>query len=119
MIVATFKPLVDRVLTSVPSSNNVVNDTVIVCPAGDMNGDGKEDLLWLSAAGTVAASLLNGGAISGVMTMAPDRGPDPNWRFVGIGDFDADGKPDFVWRNQATGVDEIWLMDGAARKAVA
>jgi hypothetical protein len=33
---------------------------------GDMNGDGKTDLLWRNASGQYAAYLMNGGAISSV-----------------------------------------------------
>jgi len=31
---------------------------------------------------------------------------------VGTGDFNADGKPDIVWRNSTTGQNAVWYMDG-------
>ncbi len=37
---------------------------------------------------------------------------DQNWKIVGVGDFNADGKPDLVWRNTSTGQNAFWYMDG-------
>ena len=39
---------------------------------------------------------------------------DPDWRVVGTGRFDADGWPDILWRNHATGANVVWFMMGAA-----
>jgi hypothetical protein len=30
----------------------------------------------------------------------------------GVGDFNADGKADILWRNQASGDNLVWLMNG-------
>ena len=37
---------------------------------------------------------------------------DRNWTIEGVGNFNADRKPDLVWRNLATGQNVIWFMDG-------
>jgi hypothetical protein len=37
---------------------------------------------------------------------------DLNWKLVGAGDFNSDGKTDLVWQHKTTGGIYIWLMDG-------
>jgi hypothetical protein len=37
---------------------------------------------------------------------------DLNWQIVGVGDFNADTKPDILWRNTATGQNAVWYMNG-------
>jgi hypothetical protein len=39
---------------------------------------------------------------------------DTNWKIRGVGDFNADGKPDLVWQHQATGQIGVWLMNGTS-----
>jgi glucose/arabinose dehydrogenase len=98
--------------------DNTTSVNVVVRPVGDIDGDGHEDLVWRSGTtGQVIAWFMNGLTFSASGTISPSRGPDLNWRLVGLGDFDADGKPDVVWRNQATGADEIWLMNGTTQKS--
>jgi len=130
--------------------------------AGDFDGDGDADILWISATGRAHIDLLQDGR-SGISvpvrrTLGPgwqiaapgdfdgDRvtdvvfrntisgevqvwlmnganvnersGPlapvsDLNWQIAGAGDLDGDGKDDIVWRNQATGENTLWIMDGA------
>ena len=85
-----------------------------VAGIGDLNGDGKADVLWRSASGEVTAWLMNGSSIadSGDLKSngAPIR-PDASWSIAGIGDFNGDGKADVLWRN-ASGVLAEWQMDG-------
>jgi hypothetical protein len=82
----------------------------------DMDGDGKDDYVWLDANG--AASLwLNGG-----------MGNDGNWIWTpkgkvatGVGavredirlaDIDGDGKADYLWVNETTGATTMWRNGG-------
>jgi FtsP/CotA-like multicopper oxidase with cupredoxin domain len=37
---------------------------------------------------------------------------NPNWKIVGRGDFNRDGKIDILWRNTSTGDNQAWFMDG-------
>lgn len=39
---------------------------------------------------------------------------DPSWKLQGIGDFNNDQKPDFVWRNASSGANAIWLLNGVS-----
>jgi hypothetical protein len=82
----------------------------VVQAVGDLNGDGKADVLWRqTSTGITSAWLLNGGTIQsavGGWTVPTD------WVVRGVGDFDGDGKADILWRQASTGVGTIWLMNG-------
>ena len=100
-------------------ADNAASGGSSVRPHGDLNGDGHPDLLWQdSSTGGVVAWFLNGSILTGGAALVPDRGPETTWRLGGVGDFDGDGKPDLVWRNESSGATEIWLMDGMARRSV-
>lgn len=80
--------------------------------AGDLSGDGKDDLvLRNSATGENHLFVMNGVNIASdapIFTVS-----DQNWQIQGIDDFDGDGKDDLFWRNRADGTDYFWFMDGA------
>jgi FtsP/CotA-like multicopper oxidase with cupredoxin domain len=38
--------------------------------------------------------------------------PDFNWKIVGTGDFNGDGKVDILWRNGTSGENVLWYMNG-------
>jgi hypothetical protein len=40
--------------------------------------------------------------------------PSSDWSVVGTGDFNGDGKTDFLWRNPVTGQNQIWFMTGTS-----
>jgi len=76
---------------------------------GDLNGDGKDDLIWRHDGGGVAGWLMNGASATSIAMI----GGAPNeWEIEGLGDFNFDGKDDFVWHNSETGAIAVWLMDG-------
>jgi glucose/arabinose dehydrogenase len=85
---------------------------VAVPVAHDFNGDGRSDVVWRNAAsGENYLYPMNGTAIVGtegyLRTVA-----DQNWKIVGIGDFDGDGKADILWRNSVSGENYLYPMDG-------
>jgi hypothetical protein len=78
---------------------------------GDLDGDGKADLVWRETnTGDVGAWLMNGlstattGVIAGAVPAA--------WVIADVGDLDGDGKADLVWRETNTGDVGAWLMNG-------
>jgi hypothetical protein len=76
---------------------------------GDVNNDGKADVVWQHSNGNVAVWLMNGQTISSVTFPG---GVAPQWRIEKIGDVNGDGKADLVWRNTTSGQVAVWLMNG-------
>lgn len=84
--------------------------------AGDLDGDGRADLVWRNPGmGTNRASFLNGTTVQS--TSALDSLAGSTFAIVGSGDFDGDGKRDLLWRSSSSGAIAIWLMDGALAKS--
>jgi ELWxxDGT repeat protein len=87
-----------------------------IAGVGDFNHDGKSDLLWRSANGSLAMWLMNGTTIasSGFVTFNGSAiAPDASWHVVEIGDFNGDSNADILWRNNNGALAE-WLMNGNA-----
>jgi len=81
---------------------------------GDLNGDGRDDIVWRSLErAQTRIWLMNGFNVvqGGVLPLMPSL-----WAVAGVGDFDGDGKADLLWRDEVTGQNRIWLLDGAAVK---
>lgn len=93
------------------------NQAWVVVGTGDFNGDGKADVLWRnSTSGQVYIHFMNG------INVLPTSGnsllvADQNWQIAAIADFDGDGLSDIYWRNAATGVNSLWLMNGLTPKS--
>jgi hypothetical protein len=85
---------------------------------GDFNGDSRPDIAWHhGSSGEVVLWYMNGVTLTGGTFTSPSALPDTNWRLVGVADFSSplDGKPDFLWRNQISGSNLIWFMNGSVR----
>ena len=75
---------------------------------GDFNGDGRDDILWRSDAGTVTNWLsTNTGGFAANWTNA-SASVGSEWQVVGTGDFNGDNRDDVLWRNN-NGVVTEWL----------
>jgi hypothetical protein len=85
----------------------------------DFNGDGAVDLLWREATiGTTAIWLMSGSnptAIASVVLLDPRS---PNWGIEGVADINRDGTPDILWRDYASGKNEVAFLGGANRTTV-
>jgi len=49
---------------------------------GDLDGDGKPDLIWQHQDGWVSAWFMNGPTLLDAVLLNPNRVADPNWRIV-------------------------------------
>ena len=85
---------------------------------GDIDGDGKADLVWRNTqTGDVAIWLMAGLTVR--LSTVVSTGVPLAWQLSGVGDLDGDGKADLVWRNIQSGDVAVWLMNGAAVKGSA
>src|SRR5215467_10875347 len=87
-----------------------------VVGVGDFNGDGYADVLWFDASsGVLGAWLLDGqGNVMApqFLSLTCGTGCFPEWRVVGVGDFNGDGFADVLWFDASSGVLGAWLLDG-------
>lgn len=80
----------------------------------DFNADGHPDILLENTVTGQRVLWLMGGVNNEIVTLGLDLGfLDPLWHIVGIADFSADGHPDILLENTATGQRVLWLMGGA------
>jgi FG-GAP-like repeat len=78
----------------------------------DFNGDGKTDIFWRNNQTNQNGLWLMDGARISQASFAPNVAEEQGWQDVRFGDFNGDGKTDFLWRNTISGDIGIWLMDG-------
>jgi subtilisin len=80
---------------------------------GDVNQDGKLDLIWWHPIdGWITAWYMNGASVIEQVSFTPDRVSDTNWQPVGVTDMNADGLPDLVWQYRLTGDIQVWFLFG-------
>ena len=80
---------------------------------GDVNGDGKADLVWQSNDGFLAVWLMNGFNATAAAFLSIQKVADTNWVVAGAGDVSGDGKADIVWQNKVNGGLGVWYLNGA------
>lgn len=77
---------------------------------GDIDGDGKDDLLWRNpTSGQFAYWLMNGT----VFVSAQTYSPPVTYVVAGVGDFNGDGRSDLLWNDPGTRNASIWLSTGS------
>jgi|SRR5579884_3234962 len=77
---------------------DVVDNQWQIAATGDFNGDGRVDVLWHRADGSITDWL--GNANGGLTPNAANELEvvDPHWQIVATGDVNGDGRDDIVWR---------------------
>lgn len=82
-----------------------------IAATGDVNGDGRADLIWRNMTdGRIWTMLMNG--LSWTAGAVVWTEPDTHWVLKGSGDFNGDGRGDLLFRNDLTGVVFVVLLDG-------
>jgi FG-GAP-like repeat len=80
---------------------------------GDFSGDGKPDLVFRhQGTGYLFALFMDGVIATGGTLLTPFQVADTSWRIEAVGDFNSDGRPDLLWRNQASGFLAVFFMNG-------
>jgi hypothetical protein len=80
---------------------------------GDFTGNGNLDLVYQRPSdGLVEIQLLDGTTSVGGGPIAGSPFNSPDWRVVGVGDFNHDGKADLIYRNSVSGVTEVQFLHG-------
>lgn len=78
---------------------------------GDLNLDGRADLLWRnSVTGQNVAWFMNGTTLGGPRDL-PNASTD--WSIFAIAHAESDPNPDIYWRHDTTGEILVWRLDGA------
>jgi hypothetical protein len=78
---------------------------------GDVNGDSKPDIIFQHTDGSLAAWYMNGiNLVSGTL-LNPSHPGDVNWKLVGAGQFNGDGKTDLAFQH-TDGRLAAWYMNG-------
>jgi hypothetical protein len=84
-----------------------------IAGTGDFNGDGKPDILWRHATQAIMAVwFMDGLNLVSASLLNPSAIDDPAWEIASVADFNADGKPDILWRHSTQGIMAVWYLDG-------
>lgn len=82
------------------------------CCTMDITGDGFSDIPWHNTAtGQNEVWAMSGNGTTRGNTYQLQRHNDGGAQLQSAGDLDADGNVDLMWRNPATGKNEVWLMN--------
>jgi hypothetical protein len=78
---------------------------------GDFNGDGRDDILWLSDSGQLSTW---SGTLAGSFLQNASFAIRPaSWQIIGAGDFNGDDRDDILWFNFGTRTVSNWLSTGS------
>lgn len=110
-----------RTVTAAIRTPSVPYTEWTVLASADLNADGKPDLIWRSSvSGRVLIWYMDGATQTSTAVLWPASSVgDSAWVPIAAGDFNADSKPDLIWRNTSSGRVIVWYMDGATRTGTA
>jgi len=92
-------------------ANGLISSSWQVAATGDVNSDGRDDIVWRDPnTGGTALWLVHG--TNSLTPTVPSQAQAAIWTLKGMADFNADGKEDILWHDNTNQV-QAWLMDGA------
>ena len=104
----TVKPL--TLSGGVPTGSGTVsapdNSLLSKIMTADLNGDGFADLVWWSPGGRVDFQLLDNLTVTKQGFLWQES--DTNWRIIGSGDFNGNGRTQLLWRHSTNG--KLFMM---------
>jgi hypothetical protein len=101
------------VSTEMLSIDRVADLNWTIRAVGDIDGDGRADLIWQHRTqGWIAAWLMNGSQVVGTNYLSINRVADTDWEVVGAGDTNGDGDADIVWQHRTQGWLAVWSLNG-------
>jgi hypothetical protein len=106
--------------STVMLTNTVSDLSWKIVAVADFNLDGYPDLLWRSDRnGDFGVWFMQGTSLLAKSMLNPAGFADTSWKVVGVADFDQDGQPDLLWRNDFTGTFGVWFMNGTNLRGAA
>lgn len=82
-----------------------------IIAVGDLDGDGKADLLWRNGStGAIWGQLMDGQVIVSQRRVYLE--PNLAWEPVAFGDYDGDGRHDILWLNSTSGAYHVTFLQG-------
>ena len=88
---------------------------------GDINGDGRDDLIWNQTDVTVNRVYVGLGNANGTITFLPNQQhPSPGWSSFKtyVGDINGDGRDDLIWNQTDVTVNRVYVGLGNANGTI-
>jgi hypothetical protein len=99
-----------NVLESVEVNGTNLNSLGRALAVNDFNHDGQSDILFQQPDGRFVIGFLNGATVTRTESLTAANAVPRGWKFVGLADFNNDGKKDLLW-NTGQGL-IAWMLDG-------
>lgn len=105
--------------TDADDDGDIIPDTEDLQPLianahnSDLNRDGVADILWRNETTKEMRSwTMAGNNLYTAISFLPQYSVgNDNWQVAAMGDIDADGDADIIWRNVASGYNRSWIME--------